>query len=87
MEAPSNDEEFNRMLSDTVSGSVFLLAVAFAWRDASDNQRNTGDPLARWDSFTNQVQEMYLNTARRFREHLIEVEDSIDPIPEEVPAL
>lgn len=86
MEAPSDDEDFDLMLSDTVSGSVFLLAVTFAWRDLPQEKRDASDPLKVWDSMTATGKEIYLASARRFRDALIEVEDAIDPRLDQVMA-
>lgn len=67
------------MFSDTVSGSVFLLAVAIAWRDLPQDRRDESDPLKMWDGISNQMQQTYLNSARRLRSALVEVEDAWDP--------
>lgn len=86
MEAPSNDEDFNHMLSDTVSGSVFLMAVAFAWRDIPQEKREASDPLQVWDALRQNAREMYLASARRFRDALVDVEDAVNPRLDEVMA-
>lgn len=67
------------MLSDTISGSVFMLALTMAWRDLPDEKKDRTDPLKMWDSMTPATREMFLASARRFRDALIEVEDAIDP--------
>lgn len=66
------------MLSDTVSASILTLAMAFAWRNVSEDKQETTDPLTAWNGITQQAQKMFLAQAERFRLALVEVEDALD---------
>lgn len=71
------------MLSETISGTVEMLARALAWRDIPEDRRDDRDPLSMWDGLSPNGREMYLGSARRLRSALLDVEEAWDPYVDE----